>query len=636
MSDDEVTDLGGLRRKAHALRFTPQSRVQWMAPGQLWHTVIQVVISSVFGSFADKREIQVALDAHPQPLHWATFPPRTSPGLEGAAVGATYPAEYWLDYVADLGDGFDATFTVAWLLGHDLTLAGHDGPLRRGALLVMGGDEVYPTPSPRRYEDRSTYPYRAVPGDPGSHGLVALPGNHDWHDGLSSFLSTFAQGREFGSWKTGQSRSYFAVQLPHRWWLLGLDTQFGTYIDEPQLRFFEDLELREGDGVILCAATPTWVHTVSNHDPNAFNSLHYFDRQVVRPKGAQIRLWLTGDSHHYARYAERGAPAPHGRNMITCGLGGAYLSATHDLPGELHLPPAGSRLVARDQPPLAFDRAERTFPSASTSRRLERGLWRNILGRNPSFLAVAGAVQVLLFFLFAVTLRGHNRSGGVVHGVDVIRVRDHTAAFQHAWHIVLPVAILTLLALVFTALRWMWRSFTHASTKPHPPDPWRRRTMLAVELLLQFAIAALCLWASTFIPWAARMNDSVPLVGVGTWNALILSASAVLTGLFGGVLATYAFVLFLYCVSEHKIVDLRMSGQGIDDYKGFLRLRITENELTVYALTVEKVCRSWKTRADRWVTSSGPVTVTVPAPTPDKDPVNDVRLIDSVAITRVP
>ena len=91
--------------------------------------------------------------------------------------------------------------------------------------------------------------------------MFVLPGNHDWYDGLTSFLRMFAQGRSIGGWRTRQTRSYFAVQLPHRWWLVGLDTQFGSELDAPQLRYFTRFltaELQPGDSVILCSATPTW------------------------------------------------------------------------------------------------------------------------------------------------------------------------------------------------------------------------------------------------------------------------------------------------------------------------------------------------------------------------------------------
>jgi len=57
--------------------------------------------------------------------------------------------------------------------------------------------------------------------------MLALPGNHDWYDGLTSFLRLFTQGRMIGGWRTEQKRSYFTVQLPHRWWLYAVDIQQG-------------------------------------------------------------------------------------------------------------------------------------------------------------------------------------------------------------------------------------------------------------------------------------------------------------------------------------------------------------------------------------------------------------------------
>ncbi|MEY9590865.1 hypothetical protein ABIA06_003156 [Bradyrhizobium yuanmingense] len=51
----------------------------------------------------------------------------------------------WIDFVADLGDRFDATFAIASLLSQE-QLKIDEKSLPRGQLLVMGGDEVYPTP----------------------------------------------------------------------------------------------------------------------------------------------------------------------------------------------------------------------------------------------------------------------------------------------------------------------------------------------------------------------------------------------------------------------------------------------------------------------------------------------------------
>ena len=59
--------------------------------------------------------------------------------------------ELWLDYVSDLGDGFDATYSVAYLLGQpklDVRMpAGTDTvPTPRGSLLVMGGVAMHKQP----------------------------------------------------------------------------------------------------------------------------------------------------------------------------------------------------------------------------------------------------------------------------------------------------------------------------------------------------------------------------------------------------------------------------------------------------------------------------------------------------------
>ena len=85
-----------LREHEDDLGFRPEDAVRWLSPGELWRAGVKVVLSSVFASYADKREVQEALQ--PTPL--------AVPSPSG---------ELWLDFVADLGDGFDATCTVAGL-----------------------------------------------------------------------------------------------------------------------------------------------------------------------------------------------------------------------------------------------------------------------------------------------------------------------------------------------------------------------------------------------------------------------------------------------------------------------------------------------------------------------------------------
>ena len=159
-------------------------------------------------------------------------------------------------------------------------------PTTRGSVLVMGGDEVYPSASARAYEERTKGPYNAaMPHSDDPPALFAIPGNHDWYDGLTAFLRFFCQGGWVGGWKTEQRRSYFAVKLPQRWWLLGIDIQFDTYIDAPQIEYFRDVaaQIQDGDGIILCNAKPSWVEG-GKPQSKAYATLDYFITVVLGKK----------------------------------------------------------------------------------------------------------------------------------------------------------------------------------------------------------------------------------------------------------------------------------------------------------------------------------------------------------------
>ncbi len=209
----------------HELGFTPRRPVPWLAPLLLLNTGLRTVLAMLFGAYLDKRELQNAL-----------------PGDLFAQPGDD-SGELWFDYVSDLGDGFDATYSVAYLLAQPEVVVG-ERRLPRGRMLLMGGDQVYPTASGDEYENRTKGPDRAALPVPPAVGprptLFALPGNHDWYDGLTAFLRLFARRKDgrIGGWRTAQRRSYFAVELPARWWLFAFDEQFGAYIDDPQLVYF--------------------------------------------------------------------------------------------------------------------------------------------------------------------------------------------------------------------------------------------------------------------------------------------------------------------------------------------------------------------------------------------------------------
>src|SRR5262245_60600882 len=201
----------------------PAPVVSWFRPVQLARTGVSVLTSTLFGRYSDRRVVEALAG---EPMEYFDY--------SHDDTGVPRP-ELWIDYVADSGDGFHSTYAIASAVASDLALC--HGAVRydtqRGRILIFGGDQTYPVPSRAQYEQRLVMPYeRALPRSSAPHpDLFAIPGNHDWYDGLIAFTRRFCAGRWFAGWRTHQRRSYFAIQLPHDWWLLGTDVQLGSDID---------------------------------------------------------------------------------------------------------------------------------------------------------------------------------------------------------------------------------------------------------------------------------------------------------------------------------------------------------------------------------------------------------------------
>lgn len=178
--------------------------MRWFGPGGLIDTGIKVVLSSIFGAYANRRELQASL-ALPVDSFTDYAEGKDESGSITSPISAT--------------DGMLRTHLLAQ---HSLDIAASDGTIQlpRGQVLLMGGDQVYPFPSRGHYEERLQRVYQgALPCHSiATPELFALPGNHDWYDGLTSFLRTFCQGGWIEGWRTKQSRSYFALRLPQGWW----------------------------------------------------------------------------------------------------------------------------------------------------------------------------------------------------------------------------------------------------------------------------------------------------------------------------------------------------------------------------------------------------------------------------------
>jgi hypothetical protein len=68
-----------------------------------------------------------------------------------------------------------------------------------------------------------------------------IPGNHDWFDGLHTFMRYICHKSWLGGWFLPQKKSYFALKLPNGWWVFGLDQALHGDIDVYQFKFFAEL-----------------------------------------------------------------------------------------------------------------------------------------------------------------------------------------------------------------------------------------------------------------------------------------------------------------------------------------------------------------------------------------------------------
>ncbi len=569
--------VGRLARHEVELGFKPRSAVRWLSPPELLRSGFRVLIAEMFASYDDRREIQSVF-------------PQTTINIDRYK---DRDGHLWIDFVADLGDGFDATFTIASLLAEKslavLLPDGATAALPKANLVVMGGDEVYPTASSKAYEDRTSGPYGAASSPTPNAALLALPGNHDWYDGLTAFMRMFAQGSALGGWQTLQSRSYFAVQLQAGWWLVALDSQLGQYIDKPQLDYFEQsisTKLRPGDAIILCAASPTWETTAE--DPDAFNTLNFFENCYLlnkrnhttgklEPTGAAVRLWISGDHHHYARYAEQ-PPGPAGQipdpcstQMLSCGLGGAYLMGTDRLPLQISLPPAGSRMRTKSPQQTQFVRTATVFPDQRTCGRLYLRLlnpfsryW--LPTRNPWFGVTLGVLHLVLFTILAAMLAATRRLS-VTEAIRTGTVPDALA--MAGWTFGAPLAVVG-----------VYRLYLALADDGARPPSWQPLATGAVQLVVAAGLFVLAV--------------SIPgLAGLPVGLVLMIVAAA------GSVLGSEAFALFVVLVPPGHIGDFKMTGLAYEDGKGFVRLHLApDGGLTLYPLLVDTVVHDWDIHRD--------------------------------------
>lgn len=541
--------------------------VRWFDPTVLLKTAKKVIDSTLFGQYADRRLVHAALDS---PINHDTLIDDHCRGAKGLC-GDKAGEPMWVDFVADLGDGFDSTYAIAYLIGQKELSVG-DLTLPRADCLIMGGDQVYPDASRDEYEVRMKLPYRAAfPYQRnGEHPkLYLIPGNHDWYDGLTLFLANFCRGRatSLGSWIASQRRSYFAVHLGANWWIWGFDSQLGEDIDKPQADYFAAVaEKMEPDAkVILCASVPTWLKADIAGDKKGqeeyYRALHYV-ANIIREKSkyGKIPLVLSGDLHHYSRYVSEET----GTTFVTAGGGGAFLHPTHHLKDKID---AKWRLedefdtlnigTGNDGTTTAF------YPPQAASKQLALGNLR-FVRTNWKFLPVLGGFYAVCALLM-LTWDGYGQSfnGGFLAGLwDRVNILWPTPVFL----------------LILTAF---WFGFVH--TAEIKSKTRRRLTGFfhAIAhlgtLLLGTALVSMVLG---YIPF-----KSAPLVGDILYLIGFL-IGMLIVGIVGGFIwGLYLTIVSLVWGDESNGA---FSALALDSYRHFLRLKIEGDHLTIYPIGIDE------------------------------------------------
>jgi len=535
-------------------RYHPKKMVGWYDPPQLTRTAIDVATSTIIGAQADNRLIE----------GFAT--PASAPTVHDYTIDASGASqdEMWLDCLSDLGDGWNATYAVAKAVAapslpvHDrFSAPGSDTVTHtpRGRVLVIGGDLVYPVASRDEYQARCVDPYTcALPSTPEpSPDYFAMPGNHDWYDGLVSFTRLFCNGRWLGGWRSKQARSYFALRLPRGWWLLGTDMQLDSDIDAPQLAFFRDVaaQMAPDDRVIIYGHYPHWIFAkwYGKYDSTITeNNLAYLDRKILE---GRVRVFIAGHLHFYCRHE-----APDGRQKITTGGGGAFLHPTH----RLDMQQLGDAFTLKAR-----------YPPPHVSRRL---CWQNLafLFKNPWFGVVPGLLYALTSCAVDVDIT--NRRPGDLWATlgDVVR-----SILGHS-----PFAAFLLLILLGGI--WLFTD-THS---------------LTYRIAAGFLHGSAHVLAAFIIAWCVS--------GVLAHEFNLQFGSIAFSALGGLMMLAGGWVVGSVILGVYLLVSLNVFGRHyneafsslrIEDWKSFLRLHITRSgDLEIYSLGLERISRAWPPKTD--------------------------------------
>ena len=308
------------------------------------------------------------------------------------------------------------------------------------------------------------------------------------------------------------------------------------------------------------------------------------------------------------RYAEQLAPADppeSARQMVTCGLGGAYLDTTHELAKELTLLPQLSRNWREGDDEAKFVQQPVTFPSIEESRGWVSRLalpWRPewIVRRNPGVFTVFAIAQFTFFLILLLIFWQGIQAKNTGRIIDAYISASPETLIRFTGGLLAVV----LLGFVICLL----------------PMVRRRPPLLPVKamalILSQLGTACACFVGFGLLP-AGLFG------GLTAWLKffiVIVGVSAV-----GGVVGAFFLGVWIVVYMSQGLTAWAMMGQAIEEGKGFLRIKLSpDGVLTLYPIVTDELVRDYEVSDKQVLTSSGRFTK-IPVPT---GPLPKPRLIE--------
>ncbi|CAL9114718.1 unnamed protein product [Musa textilis] len=625
--------------------------------------------------------------------------------------------DLWFDFVADTGDGGNSTYTVARLLAQRslcLRLGDSTRRLRRGDLLLIGGDLAYPNPSAYTYERRLFHPFEDALQPPSSykaeHIAVSkpelpygvsemkqydgpqcfiIPGNHDWFDGLHTFMRYVCHKSWLGGWFLPQKKSYFALKLPKGWWVFGLDQALHGDIDVYQFKFFAEIcrqKVQENDSVIVVTHEPNWLLDWYWNDVTGKNVSHLIKDYLH----GRCKLRIAGDLHHYMRHSFVPSEKPvYVEHLLVNGCGGAFLHPTHVFRNFNSF--YGSSFKSNATYP-SYDDSSRIalgnilkfrrknwqfdfiggiiyfilvfsmFPQCDVFRILHDDslsgrlnnffstMWRNFLYMlEHSYVSLVGTLLLTVASFFFLPTKLSRKSRAVI---GVLHVSAHMfAALILMLLLELAIDICVRNRLLATAGYHTLYEWYRSMESEHFPDPTGLRARIEQWTFGLYPACIKYLMSAFDVPEVMAVSRStICRKGIETLprgGAIIYYASVFL---YFWVLSTpvvsLVFGSYLYiCINWFHIhFDEAFSSLRIANYKAFTRFHITPTgDLEVFSLAVDKVPKDWKLDSNWDTEPKEPLQLSHLRKFPSKwtaatgtDPVNSVRIVDHFVIQRTP